>query len=82
MVYVSFGLQPHSRHKLNMLIMHVDNEPLTSSSSSVVLESVDSFTCDPSPFFVIILLPARPNAAYPEQYEKINKKEKKHPIRD
>lgn len=33
--------------------------PLTSSSSIVVLESVDSFsfTCDPSLFFVIMLLP-------------------------
>lgn len=35
------------------------NLPLTSSSSIVVLESVDSFsfTCDPSLFFVIMLLP-------------------------
>jgi len=33
----------------------LDRLPLVSSSSNVVLdESVDSFTCDPSPFFAII----------------------------
>lgn len=31
--------------------------PLISSSSKVVELSVDSFTCDPSPFFTIMLRP-------------------------
>lgn len=59
------GLQQQHHLNLNTLKICADNEPLTSSSSSVVLESVDSFTCDPSPFFVIILLPARPKCRIP-----------------
>lgn len=33
------------------------NLPLISSSSNVVELSVDSLTCEPSPFFTIILRP-------------------------
>lgn len=42
-----------------VLRKQIPDLPLTSSSSMVVLESVDSFsfTCDPSLFFVIMLLP-------------------------
>lgn len=38
--------------------MEGDSPLQTSSSSIVVLESVDSLTWDPSPFLAIILLPA------------------------
>lgn len=44
------------RRRSNVMVVYI---PLTSSSSMVVLESVDSFTCDPSLFLVIMLLPAR-----------------------
>lgn len=47
----------NKHYKIDNIKINFVHLPLTSSSSKVVLLSVDSFTCEPSPFFCIMLRP-------------------------
>lgn len=62
-----FCVDEESRSKYESLDL-----PLTSSSSMVVLESVDSFSfaCDPSLFFAIMLLPLPTKVGDGERWKK------------